>query len=643
MDLSANSIGGDLNLTNCVVEQGKILLNDTKIGKDLKIEFVPGESTKSHTGIPEFKKLKGTPEGYGKTVCLHLDMEKLECQGDVDLSGLHIRILERERETKELDLKGDDLIAEKEALKTVIGTLNAKDCVVRGELRFVDRNEFKLNGGDIRNVGERISRIKEPYFPGKNRNAALPGAGASSGEGTAPTPADQEWTRIRLSDEELFQKELKLIYKYPFACIEGSLSRDPHCVSVNLANGKFSHLIFTEFNIPCKSSKISLARCEIGRMEVIDPCPGPIDLSKIRVSRWVFGEEFREEAKQYIEVLTKMSPLDRGTWIDVENSLRNRAQDDDANEIFRRMKEMEREDTRKRLKSEQEQGRISRRNNRKKASQKQGEAVESGGHAPKPEVALGFLNPAVLWNSEENPFDYLKRVVKEYFAMPFGIKLSTLINLFHWVILIYVGIISVLVVFAEPSEIIKDFAVGGLFVIIAGLVFLFLKDEGAFLGTVISFGTQPKWPIFITFILTFPVLILFLNPKNVRLSSDAMDGIHPAEQNLDLFNDRSHNEFVYYQYQYKDARGQEVTETLPEIHPYPADAWKFQDAVVMTAKYQIPIVSLFTHDRWTPSSRLTGLGITVEQFMFCVNIYNWLAWPIFLIGMTAEVFRGKKN
>jgi hypothetical protein len=52
----------------------------------------------------------------------------------------------------------------------------------------------------------------------------------------------------------------------------------------------------------------------------------------------VFGDNDEPEAADYVRVLQHMKPFDRHTWIAVETMLRNQAKDDEADDVYRRMR-----------------------------------------------------------------------------------------------------------------------------------------------------------------------------------------------------------------------------------------------------------------------------------------------------------------
>lgn len=113
---------------------------------------------------------------------------------------------------------------------------------------------------------------------------------------------------------------------------------------LDLSAVKASKLALTGENLTNAESSVVLERAQLSRLEIIRPTPSTIDLTAIKVERWCFGHQDAAShwtdptAKDYIDVLSKMEPVDRGVWIAVESSLRNQGLDASANEIYRAMR-----------------------------------------------------------------------------------------------------------------------------------------------------------------------------------------------------------------------------------------------------------------------------------------------------------------
>ncbi|OJX02289.1 MAG: hypothetical protein BGO72_00870 [Burkholderiales bacterium 70-64] len=72
--------------------------------------------------------------------------------------------------------------------------------------------------------------------------------------------------------------------------------------------------------------------------------------------------------------------------------------------------------------------------------------------------------------------------------------------------------------------------------------------------------------------------------------------------------------------------------------------WRFTDAMALTVRYQVPIIGVLTHNRWEASARsLPGGFLSAEGYAFWVELYHWIAWPLFLIGVAARAFRGRRD
>ncbi|MCW5898119.1 MAG: hypothetical protein KIT10_02530 [Flavobacteriales bacterium] len=83
-----------------------------------------------------------------------------------------------------------------------------------------------------------------------------------------------------------------------------------------------------------------------------------------------------------------------------------------------------------------------------------------------------------------------------------------------------------------------------------------------------------------------------------------------------------------------------------EYTPYElVHEWTWQDAMGLSIRYVIPLAPLVTHERWEAgrTAAFEGSRVTAEQVAMWVQLYNWIAWPLFLIFMAARAFRGKQT
>jgi hypothetical protein len=237
--LLGNTIGGFLNFSNVAVF-GHIEVSDCSIHGDLIIKAAQQDAERPSAGL--------------LTECTGLDLDKLQCNGDLWLTGLHVK-----------------------------GDMKAGDATVKGIIELAPR------------------RGKEhPYVD------------------------DRACSRI-----------------------DGRL---------DLSAVNAGHLVITGETFPAAkrmeapdhfgaNTCISLERGNLSRLEIEAPTP-PIDLSRLKVDRWIFGMDRRSSAASYIRILERMSPFERDSWIDVEQGLRNQVLDREADKVYRRMRAMARSEMR---------------------------------------------------------------------------------------------------------------------------------------------------------------------------------------------------------------------------------------------------------------------------------------------------------
>ena len=98
------------------------------------------------------------------------------------------------------------------------------------------------------------------------------------------------------------------------------------------------------------------------------------------------------------------------------------------------------------------------------------------------------------------------------------------------------------------------------------------------------------------------------------------------------------------------AEGAGLPASQPEVvqldrHPasIPGVNWGWGDAMVLTLRYHVPILTSLTHNWWEASGQPIFSGFTAEHYAFLVQVYHWIAWPLFLLGAAAQVFRGKQD
>lgn len=243
--LRANKIGGHLDLRNMDIND-ELDMSDTVVGLDVNVD----------AGNPIFERFK--------TTCLKVNAEKLECNGDLKLSGLRVE-----------------------------GDFVAWGMKVRGEILFlpIDKKERK----ECVVMHDDTDREKADASPAENPPK--------------------------------------------YALIKGTL---------DLTSVKATHLMLSGENLGRRardgerSPTVILERGNIERLEVVKPhlvCP--INLTGITVNHWVFSDPLEDgeadqeaTAEHFNAVLKRMRPFDRSIWIEVENKLRNQAQDSEANKIY---------------------------------------------------------------------------------------------------------------------------------------------------------------------------------------------------------------------------------------------------------------------------------------------------------------------
>ena len=116
LDLKANVIEGELDLRHVKVETS-IQLNDTRVRLDVK--------------MGAHHEVFGVPEGGLSTVCGRLDAEKLQCDGDLDLSGLRVH------------LAGGWNNADLTRLTGARGSVSARGAHIKGEILLMPRDKDK--------------------------------------------------------------------------------------------------------------------------------------------------------------------------------------------------------------------------------------------------------------------------------------------------------------------------------------------------------------------------------------------------------------------------------------------------------------------------------------------------------------------
>jgi uncharacterized protein YjbI with pentapeptide repeats len=86
---------------------------------------------------------------------------------------------------------------------------------------------------------------------------------------------------------------------------------------------------------------IVLERATVGRLEIVDPLPGKLDLSNLTVGSW---EEY-ERASFFRDTLRRSYPFKRSSYLAIENDLRNKGRDEEADRVHVCMRQRDRVNT----------------------------------------------------------------------------------------------------------------------------------------------------------------------------------------------------------------------------------------------------------------------------------------------------------
>lgn len=532
LNLQANQIGGKLDLRGVTVK-GPISLNDTSIGLDLQMD---GFLEERKDGDPHYEFLE--------TTCLHLNAEKLNCGGDINFTGLRV--------LRDMNLAANE-IPNLDARKR--GVLLAHGAHVTGQIIFLPKEQTKRArhlmelAAKRRDLNERKRlladlKVQHEQTP---KNKSLKDSVRRAEKELNELSCDVEELNGGLARKEHEQQE-EVVAGY--ALIDG-ISEDPP--TLDLTGVDANHLLLTGSNVPHKSAKVSLERAHFGRLEIVNPPPGPIDLSRTKVDRWVVGDSEDPNAMDYEAVLKPMQPFDRSTWVAVETSLRNQAQDGDANRIYREMR----------------------------------------------------------WKARRT------RLGIERFGKYTGAVLLV-ISLFVLGLMCVRGASPVLVI-------------GG--AISLGASLLTVDKDGLY--GILGFGTFAWVPIIVA-VLLFPLTVfVFAHPQNVRASSDLLQVLgnngEPLISQAQTITPHSNPTL--------EIRAADIERFKTDFN------WTWPDALALTLRYQIPIMPSLTHTWWEASeNRIPFLfGITAQHYALGLTIYHWIAWPLFLVWITARVVRGRQT
>lgn len=88
-------------------------------------------------------------------------------------------------------------------------------------------------------------------------------------------------------------------------------------------------LVFGGTDEEDKAVRFGLERGRIGRLQIVEPLPGTLDLSNLRVDRW----SLPEDQTSYERMLRNSYPFKRSNYLAIENTLRNEGLDERADEV----------------------------------------------------------------------------------------------------------------------------------------------------------------------------------------------------------------------------------------------------------------------------------------------------------------------
>jgi len=89
---------------------------------------------------------------------------------------------------------------------------------------------------------------------------------------------------------------------------------------------------------PAEPVRCVLERATIGRLELVKPLPGKLDLDNLRVGSW----EEHNHPHLFERLLDNSEPFRKRSYLAIENDLRNQGRDRDADKIHQRMRRRER-------------------------------------------------------------------------------------------------------------------------------------------------------------------------------------------------------------------------------------------------------------------------------------------------------------
>ncbi len=521
MNMQGTTIKGGLNLRNLKVHE-VMKFNDM----DVALDISAGSGT-AITGPPS-----RNGEGTYSTTARSLNLEKLECGGDLDLTGLYLS-----------------------------GDLKAREMQVRGKVLFCDEDHHD-NGDD-------------------------PAEGYQRSEGYAHVGGMADLTSLGAN-------------------------------RLRLQGGVFDQLPGDGTEpLKRKGCNLNLERSRIGQLEILSPTPEYLSLAGIAVEQWGFGTSAEPGPSEYIGVLKRMRPFDRGVWINVEMQFRNQSRNASADRVYRAM--------------------------RRYAFA--GEEPELVGRLFKALDAAVFILYAwfthwlvdqLVVDTRPPMADCLALFWYLAVGLPIGIALIIKIQAYprlprsrkelaaeirHWWGRIASEFMHMWAVFTTREHPCWQTV---WYLRPIRTCWLLIKTSFHYLIFVVptAYSTQVWRPMVLAIWSAVLCFVLFADTRHVAATLSLQE-VLPKDVPLAAA-----------------AQQGPLADLSPTELDYP---WKWEDGLALTVRYVVPLAPLITHDRWEASRTRTPLGPTAEQVAAFVQIYNWIAWPLFLLMATARAVRGKQN
>lgn len=530
LDLSANQIGGQLDLSNVWVEGGKLLLHHSNVGLDLRMSV--------QTSVGD------DPIAYSRltTRCTELNLEKITVGGNADLTGLRVSSSGGDVLARDVEIRGDLLLVPEEDTRK---KLESDEC---GSVRVATEED--------------ILRSSPPW-------------------GIAPLTIDD------------CSSILLILPPRWFAQIEGVL---------DLTAIQSGRLIMSGDNVKAPDKPVKIPRGRIGRFEILDPTPGPLDLTRTEVARWSVDDNQEPIAPDFAKVFEQLEPFDRATWVAVELRLRNEMRTGEANQLYRAMRRMNR---RKRLEKDKKFLIEQTARDNDTINSSRGRHLTESAFAVLERLTRPLINDSKTREKKASGAGPNTRCPKTTQRLP---------EIWGEFILWLKDIAFSLSGWATVTFFRRSF-------------FFWFKDS---FSSLIGWGTLSWIPIALWLPLFLFFSILLSQPDNVEASPELLqrpDMAHHLETLLP----------------------KTITPALERISPSEINGvtWGGPDGALLAARYGIPVANFFAHDGWKASSTpaklsQTQLCFSPEFFGNLLAAFGWIAWPLWLIGLARSSVRDRQ-